>query len=67
MLGSRKKAGVLNLPLPRKLKVFLLSPDERAEGHPGERPPITNEKEDSVEAIKPLSTTYITQIKFPSR
>ena len=30
----------MDLPLPRRLKLFLLSEDEEVEGNPGERPPI---------------------------
>ena len=43
---------VMDLPLPRRLKLFLLSEDEKAEGNPGERPSIkdtTNSQENATE------------------
>ena len=31
---------VMDLPLPRRLRLFLLSQDEKVEGNPGERPSV---------------------------
>ena len=40
---------VMDLPLPRRLKLFLLSEDENVEGNPGERPSIKEDQADSQE------------------
>ena len=42
----------MELPLPRRLKLFLLSEDEKVEGNPGETPSIkdtTNSQENATE------------------
>ena len=46
MLTLERKDAVRDLPLPRRLKLFLLSQDENVEGNPGKRP-IEEEPTDS--------------------